>query len=236
MRCAATILAAGVLAVCTGIAVAEGVVSAQYTEPTTRYAHGVLGDAIEYGALEMVTDEGRRLRITLPKNRVFEDIAPRVVDLDGDGAGEVIAVETHVDQGARLSVYGATGLLAANDYIGRSNRWLAPVGALDIDGDGDMEIAYVDRPHLAKSLTLYSYEDQELTFFARLQPLTNHRIGQDFISGGVRTCADRPEIIVANADWSRIVAVFWENDTLAVEDIGAHTGPESFEKALTCAS
>ena len=38
-----------------GSASAEDITSARYEEPTTRYAHGILGDAIEHGALVMVT-------------------------------------------------------------------------------------------------------------------------------------------------------------------------------------
>jgi len=67
---------------------------AAYADPTTRYDHGILGDAIEHGALVMDTDAGRRLKLTLPQNRVFEDTAPRLVDVDGDSAAEVIVVET----------------------------------------------------------------------------------------------------------------------------------------------
>ncbi len=60
---------------------AEGIKSARYEEPTTRYAHGVLGDAIEHGALVMETDAGRTVRIRLPERRVFEDTLPRVLTL-----------------------------------------------------------------------------------------------------------------------------------------------------------
>jgi hypothetical protein len=68
------------------------IIEAEYTEPTARYAHGVLGDAVEWGALVLTVDmcfgcevkHVRQFTIRLPENRVFEDIAPRIVDLDGD--------------------------------------------------------------------------------------------------------------------------------------------------------
>ena len=44
-------------------------------------------------------------------------------------------------QGARLAIYDETGLVSATPYIGRSNRWLAPLGAGDLDGDGNIELA-----------------------------------------------------------------------------------------------
>lgn len=100
------------------------IVGAEYAEPTARYAHGVLGDDIEYGALRFIMSEGNSLLLTLPQFRVFEDIAPRLFDVDRDGMLEVIVVESDVDKGARLAIYDETGLQAATPFIGLSNRWL----------------------------------------------------------------------------------------------------------------
>jgi hypothetical protein len=44
----------------------------------------------------------------LPETEVFEDLAPRLADLDGDGKAEIIVVQSHRDLGARLAVYGLT--------------------------------------------------------------------------------------------------------------------------------
>ena len=143
-------LCAAALAGLASAAMAVGVTEARYLEPTDRYGHAILGDAIEWGALEMQTADGPVL-IRLPETHVFEDTAPRLADLDGDGDFEVIVVETAIAEGARLSVYDETGLVAATPHIGRTHRWLAPVGAVDLDGDGAVEIAYVDRPHRCAS-------------------------------------------------------------------------------------
>ena len=62
-------------------AMAQTIAAARYTEPTDRYAHGVLGDAIEWGALELTFADGRVSTFTLPKDHVFEDVAPRLADL-----------------------------------------------------------------------------------------------------------------------------------------------------------
>ncbi|MEM1077645.1 MAG: VCBS repeat-containing protein [Pseudomonadota bacterium] len=214
---------------------AEGVVSAEYGGETTRYAHGVLGDAIEYGSLTVVTDRGRRLRIVLPEHSVFEDLAPRVVDLDGDGAAEVVVVESHRDLGGQLAVYGPEGKIAATPHIGRTNRWLAPIGAADFDGDGAMEIGYIDRPHLAKTLLLWRYEDRALTWVAALPGMTNHRIGEDFISGGIRDCAGPLEMVVAEANWSGTVAVRFTAGQLSRAELPYPATPSGFADALSCA-
>jgi len=205
---------------------AAEIAAARYADPTTRYAHGVLGDAVEYGALVLEMTDGRRVRLVLPETRVFEDIAPRLADLDGDGAPEVIAVEASLTQGARLAIYDETGPIAATPYIGRPFRWLAPVGAADLDGDGAVEIAYVDRPHLAKTLRVWRYAAGRLTPVADLPGVSNHRIGEDFISGGLRDCGAGPEIILASGDWRRVLAVrLAAGGRLTARDLGPLAGP-----------
>lgn len=217
------------------------VVSALYADPTDRYAHGILGDAIEYGTLTMQiaaceTCAGHQVQVVLPETHVFEDTAPRIFDVNGDGNLDVVVVETQMTQGARLAVYDATGaVIAATPYIGRTHRWLAPVGVGDLDGDGTIELAYVDRPHLAKTLRVWRYTDSGLVEMAALSGVTNHRIGETDIAGGIRDCGDGPEMIVATADWRRLIAVRFEDDTLTHRDIGAHRDRGSFSAALACA-
>lgn len=209
---------------------AEGVRSARFDDPTTRYDHGILGDAVEWGSLVIETDKGRRVRLTLPETRVFEDIAPRVVDIDGDGAAEVIAVETDLARGARLSVFGPEGLIATNDFIGSTHRWLAPVGvgAVDLDGDGRVEFAFVDRPHLAKTLIILRQQGNRLVQVAALDGVTNHRIGDSQIAGGIRDCGLGPEMVVASADWSRVLVVTFDGQGFQSREV------PGFAEAMSC--
>ncbi|MDW3222903.1 MAG: VCBS repeat-containing protein [Paracoccaceae bacterium] len=226
------------LAVCVlpgPLAANEVISSAKYEGPTARYAHNVLGDAIEHITLSVGLADGVTRRFNLPENLVFEDTAPRVIDLDFDEAPEVIVVESSQTQGARLAIYGSKGRITATEYIGTRFRWLAPIGAADLDGDGHMEIAYIDRPHLAKTLRLFRYRDQQLIEVASLRGLTNHRIGEVDIAGGVRSCDGVPEMLVASADWSRMVSVTFE-DTLEARAIGTDTSRAAFARALECAS
>lgn len=218
-----------------GLAEVIGIISARYVEPTTRYAHGVLGDEIEHGAVEIELADGSARRIIrLPEARVFEDTEPRVVDVNGDGRAEVVVVESHESQGARLAVYTATGLLAATPYIGTRNRWLAPISVADMDGDGVIELAYIDRPHLAKTLRIWRFENGALTEVAALKGLTNHRIGERDIAGGLRDCGTGPEMIVASADWQQLVAVTFDGTSLSAREIGGHENRASFAQALAC--
>jgi hypothetical protein len=229
-------LLAGAAAVAAGPAIE----AARYAEPTGRYPHGVLGDEIEHGALVVTLTDGSRQRARLDEARVFEDTEPRLADLDGDGAPEVIAVESHADQGARLAVWGlAKGRLAplaATPFIGARFRWLAPLGAADLDGDGRIEIAYVDRPHLARVLRVWRYvpEGPSLEPVASAPGHTNHRIGEPDIAGGVRDCGRGPEIVTADPSWQRLLATRLAGDRLDSREIGRHLGRKSFRRALDC--
>lgn len=229
---------AAVLSVLAGGASAEGIVSAQYAGPTDRYAHGILGDAIEWSQLRITTEGGsaepRVYNITLSRDRVFEDVAPRLTDLDHDGTPEVIVVETQANTGAQLAIYDETGKIASTPHIGTRNRWLAPIGAADLDGDGHIEIAYIDRPHLARTLRVWRFIDGELIEIAAGAGLTNHRIGEADIGGGIRDCGQGPEMITANADWSRVIATRLVGGQLQAIDIGAHVDRGSFAIALAC--
>lgn len=219
--------------------------AAQYTTPTDRYPHGALGDPWEWAALSVrfrllppCLSGGVNAVVTLPGDMVFEDVRPLLHDLDGDGAPEILTVESQRDRGARLAVYkqvgGALRRVAATPHIGQRNRWLAQLGAADLDGDGAVEIAYIDRPHLAKTLRIWRYKDGALTHVAEAPGLTNHRFGEPQISGGIRDCGGRPKIITADANRLRLIASTLRGGAIARRDIGPYTGPDSIAEALAC--
>ncbi len=202
--------------------------------PTDRYDHAVLGDAMEWGGLDLTTASGQVLRVTLPESRVFEDVTTRLADLDGDGDREVVVVETDIARGAMLAVYDASGRVAATAPFGETHRWLAPAGIADLDGDGRIEIAYVDRPHLARELVVVRLEGAELVELARLAGLTNHRIGDSVIRGGVRDCGAAPDLRLAEPTWTRVMRVVFQDGRLTAQPLGAISGPKGLDAALAC--
>ncbi|MEO0780350.1 MAG: VCBS repeat-containing protein [Pseudomonadota bacterium] len=219
------------------------VVSTRYFGATKAYAHGVLGDAIEASGLLVRYEDGARVicdTVLAGPDRVFEDTEPRLADLDGDGVNEVIAVASHIHQGARLEIYGYPKfgedfqLIAYTPYIGTSFRWLAPVGAADLDGDGHVEIAYIDRPHLAKTLRIWRFRNNALTEVAAQQGYSNHKIGWPYIVGGIRDCGAGPEMILATGNWSRIMAARLQDGAVFTRDLGNFWNVEGLNDAMLC--
>ena len=215
---------------------------AWYSGPTDAYDHGILGDAVEPTVLHgwsVVTSARCGLSVAAGPGHVFEDVAPRLADLDGDGWAELIAVRTSVTKGAQLAVYGVRDevlmLLDATPYIGQPHRWLAPVGAADLDGDGTVEIAFVDRPHLARVLRVWRWTPRGLVEVAAAEGVTVHRIGETDIAGGVRDCGQGPEMVVASGDWTRLLAVRLSDGRLTARGIGRDTSRPAFARALGCA-
>lgn len=199
--------------------------TAWFDAPTDRYGHAIMGNLPEWGQL-CIASAAARVCITLPETSVFEDIAPRLFDLDHDGTPEAIVVESSVMQGAALVVYRLAGQRLeriATPPIGTRNRWLAPAAIADLDGDGHIELAYVDRPHLAKRLRVWRYKDGVLSHIADRDGLTNHRIGEPFISGGLRICGQGAEIITADANWSRIMSSMLVDGDVITTDLGPYS-------------
>jgi len=149
--------------------------------PTERYDHGVLGDTVEAGGLMVRLDDGSGRRLLLPETQVFEDLKPRLADLDRDGTAEILVVRASLDAGAVLTAYGLVDdelqLIAEGPKRLPRHRWLNPVGAADFDGDGVIEVAYVETPHLGGVLRIVSLQDGALVEEASWAGVSNHVIG-----------------------------------------------------------
>ncbi len=150
-------------------------------EPTQRYPHGILGDKVEAASLRLQGPNGGLSELRLGRASVFEDLRVRIVDLDGDGEDEAVVVRTYLETGASLAVYGfADGRitrLAETTPIGLPSRWLNPAAAADFDGDGRVEIAYVETPHIGGTLRLFEFDGEELTQEFESFGFSNHAIG-----------------------------------------------------------
>jgi hypothetical protein len=188
--------------------------SALFVGPTARYHHGILGDAIEAGALAVERRDGGRVLFTLDEESVFEDLTPRLHDIDGDGRDEVVVVRSYLDWGAALSVFGLRDgelvQIAEADPIGRPHRWLNPIGVADFNGDGQVELAAVITPHIGGWIVLYRHDGQHLREIDRWLGYSNHAIGSAVL--GMSTVVDANgdgllDIILPTQDRSVLKAV-----------------------------
>lgn len=219
-----------------------GITSARFETPDDSYPHRIMGRISERRVLAVRDGSGAEIRFDLRQgpepDHVFEDIAPRLVDADGDGQTDVVVVQSSATQGAQLAIYslrrGELVKSAATPHIGTPFRWLAPAAIADLNGDGITDIAYVETPHLGKTLRIWSWAPGGLTQVASLKGVTNHRIGDEVIWGGVRDCGQGPEIVVADAGFREVLAVAFEGADLTARPLGIAASPEGFARALGC--
>lgn len=150
-------------------------------EPTTRYDHGILGDKIEAGALAIEARDGKLHTVRLKDDAVFEDLEPRLADLNGDGHDEIIVVKSYLARGSSLAVIaqrkGKYEIVAETPPLGGPHRWLNPAGIGDFNGDGKTDIALVRQPHVIGELELWTFADGRLRKTASLPDTTNHIAG-----------------------------------------------------------
>lgn len=218
----------------------SGIVSAWYGDATTLYTHGVLGDAIEAHTLyaHIEGDNHCALAITLDQHSVFEDVTPRIADVTGDGNNNVIAIESHINKGASLAIYGIKNQqltkVASAPHIGKANRWLAPVGIADFNHDGIDDVAYVQTPHIGGILKIWSFKAGEPTLLASKAGFSNHKIGQNFITGGIRNCGANTELVLPNQQWSQTLIASVNGDSIKVRPYAPKVEPNTVEQAINC--
>ncbi len=181
------------------------------SEPTTRYDHGILGDKIEAGALVIETRDGKRHTVRLRHDAVFEDLEPRLADLDGNGRDSIMVVKSYLRRGSSLAViaerHGKYQIVAETPSLGAPHRWLDPAGIADYNGDGKIGITLVRQPHVVGMLELWSWTDGTLRKIAEFADTTNHIAGTRTIDMSVTADFDGDsvsDIVLPSLDRSRL--------------------------------
>ncbi len=179
--------------------------------PTKRYDHGVLGDKTEAGSLVIETRDSKRYEVKLKDDAVFEDLEPRIADLDGDGHDEVVVVKSYLKRGSALAVIGLRkgkyDILAETPALGAPHRWLDPAGIGDFNGDGKTDIALVRQPHVVGVLELWTFSGNALRKAGEMPDVANHIIGTRQIDMAAAADFDgdgHPDIAVPSLDRSRL--------------------------------
>ncbi len=186
------------------VAISSGAIArAWLANPTDRYRHGVLGDAIEAGSLVIERSDGRIGTVTAGANAVFEDLLPRIATLDG--VDRIVLVKSYLQRGSALAIIDAESMkiIAETPPIGHAHAWLNPAGIADFNGDGSTDIAFVRQPHVAGLLQLWSWQDRRLRKVAEVSDASNHFIGSKVL--GMSWTADfdadgHPDLAVPSLD------------------------------------
>jgi hypothetical protein len=157
------------------------ITAAWYSQPTSRYRHGALGDTVEGGALVAQTKDGYKATLQLPETEVFEDIAPRLADLDGDGISEIVTVLSSLNGGASVAIFGFSGgtlvRKASIPFLGNPNEWMNIAGIATYLGMSTPEIAVVVTPHKHGKLAFLKLVRGRLIVVTVQPGFSNHVFG-----------------------------------------------------------
>ncbi|MDP1623447.1 MAG: hypothetical protein Q8M08_14030 [Bacteroidales bacterium] len=197
-------------------------VSARYVDPTLRYNHGILGDKIEAGGLLVIKNK-RQYYFKLDETFVFEDLQPRLKDVDNDGELEFITIQTSLNFGASVCVYKIIldRLLpyAQSGFIGMPYRWLNIAAIDDLDGDGTIEIAWVQTPHIGGVLKISRIENDSLRVVDEIAGVSNHLNGsRNLCLSAVTSVNHLKRLYVPTDPHDAMVGFRFENDHLVAQD------------------
>jgi hypothetical protein len=214
------------------------VAAAWYAQPTTRYRHGILGDTIEGGALQVELRSGRRLSFRLESNDVFEDIAPRIADLDGDGEMEIVTILSSLDKGSSIAVFGLVGdALVLQDRmrsLGEPQRWLNIAGIARYSGARRAEIAFVATPHINGRLGFLRISPGRMQIVAADgSGFSNHVIGSTELRLSATVDIDgdgKPELALPSQDRTSLRIMGFVDEKLV--EIATATLPAPIDKAI----
>jgi hypothetical protein len=185
-----------------------------YARATDRYAHGVLGDALEGGALGIasvneVTFYGGEIQVDAPA--VLEGIAPLWADIDGDGVQELVSTVSNASSGAWLRVEGHNGgIIAESAPIGQGFRWRHQIAVAPTGIDGAPQVIEVQTPHIGGIVGYFDLRGDTLSLNNAQLGYTSHAINSanldqavvaDFDGDGV------PELVLTDQARTRLAAV-----------------------------
>lgn len=186
---------------------------AWYARPTERYAHGVLGDAIEGGSLVVELNNGTQKELVLPDNQVFEDITPRFHDLNFSGSNEIVTIRSSQSGGAAVVVYGLIDgeltEIAASSENGLRNRWLNVVGVLPHANSSSSSIYFIRTPHINGRLNrlevgLDGSKDLDMS----QNDFSNHVIGSRVLDLGLMDANNQPRLYIPSQNRRTLRQVF----------------------------
>ncbi len=184
------------------------------SDPTERYAHGVLGDATEAASMTLIDAGGRARvlkRIEFPQPWVFEGLAPIWTDWNRDGQREIVATLSSQGEGARIVLYDEQGsVLAEGPAIGVGRRWRHAIAVAPFGPKGEMELAEVLTPHLGGVVQFFRWQGKRLVRVASISGFTSHVQGSrnlDLAAAGDFDGDGRVELLLPTQDLTGLAAI-----------------------------
>lgn len=186
------------------------------SEPTERYAHGVLGDGVEAASITVadIGEDGEfvvRAEVSPESGGVFEEVSPMWVEAEGE---EFLAVsESAEGVGTRVALYAPDGsLAAAGPFVGEPFKWRHVLAAGPFGPDGEFEIAAVRTPHLDSTVEFYrpDFENGTLEISAEIPGYTSHRLGSrnlDTARAGDMDGDGAWELLVPDRTYTELAAI-----------------------------
>lgn len=212
--------------------VTAGDIAVALAGPTDRYAHAVLGDALEASAIvfvDLCTNE--RGRIEIPAPDVIEGVAPLLADVDGDTELEILVTVSNGDGGARLVVYEFSGtILAESEPIGRGNRWRNQLAVAPFGPNGEVEIVDVRTPHIGGTVQAFalSFGNDDGPTLERVAAsdarYTSHVIGTGNLDMGLAIDGNvdgRLDVVVPTAERNSLIALTRTSESQGWAEIAA---------------
>ena len=151
------------------------------TNPTGRYDHGVLGDAIEAESITLIDTNPEphvSLKIDILPPAVIEGVVPIWADITGDGQREIIVTLTSPGVGAQIAVLNENGeRIASGPPIGQGYRWRNQLAVAPTAPDAGLEFVDVLTPHIGGVVEFYQLSGSELQVLAQFPGYTSHVIG-----------------------------------------------------------
>lgn len=200
----------------------DGTVTARYVDPTERYDHGILGDKIEAGGL-LVVKQMKSYYYRLDSTHVFEDLRPRLYDVDNDGEIEFVAIRTSLLSGASVCVFKIIDdelqPFLQTGYIGQPYRWLNIAAINDMDDDGFAEIAWVQTPHIGGTLKIARIRDGMIKIIDEKDGVSNHKIGSRNLCLSAMTFSDGIKtLFIPNDGHNAVIGFTFRDDRLIRQD------------------
>jgi hypothetical protein len=148
---------------------------------SSRYRHGVLGDALEPTAIVVFERHSlaERWRLELPAPFVFEDLMARPVTINGKD--RLAVVRSSPTGGAALALVSLENNkleLALGPDFGQANRWLNPLV-------GSGEVYAVGTPHIGGVLSRYALQANKLVPSKLFSGISSHSIGSRNLAAGL---------------------------------------------------